>query len=70
MAKTMVLPSADKTRLAHFLLSKNILVANDLVWKLMVIPLCRGGSGMIFSGSGRAWALYFGLGLFWAWKLY
>jgi hypothetical protein len=25
---------------------------------------------MIFSGSGRAWALYFGLGLFWAWKLY
>jgi hypothetical protein len=37
--KTTVLPSADKTRLTHFTLSKNILVANGLVWQLMVTPL-------------------------------
>jgi hypothetical protein len=37
--KTMVLPSAEKTRLTHFILSKNILVANGLVWQLMATPL-------------------------------
>jgi hypothetical protein len=29
-----------------------------------------GGSGLIFWGSGRAWASYFRLGLFGAWKNY
>jgi hypothetical protein len=37
--KTMVLPSADKTRLTRFILSKKSLVANGLVWQLMVTPL-------------------------------
>jgi hypothetical protein len=37
--KMMLLPSADKARLTRFILSKNILVANDLVWQLMVKTL-------------------------------
>jgi hypothetical protein len=38
--KTMVLPSAEKTSLTRFVLSKKIfLVANGLVWQLMVTPL-------------------------------
>jgi hypothetical protein len=43
--KTMVLPSAEKTSLTRFVLSKKIfLVANGLVWQLMVTPLwsCLG----------------------------
>jgi hypothetical protein len=36
--KTMVLPSAEKTSLTHFVLSKKI-AANGLVWQLMVTPL-------------------------------
>jgi hypothetical protein len=37
--KTMALPSADNTRLTRFILSKKNLVANGLVWQLMVTPL-------------------------------
>jgi hypothetical protein len=39
--KTMALPSADKTKLTGFILSKKkiFLVANGLVWQLMVTPL-------------------------------
>jgi hypothetical protein len=48
--KMMVLPSADKTRLTRFILSKKIfLVANSLVWQLMVTPLltCLGIQGKL-----------------------
>jgi hypothetical protein len=38
--KTMVLPSADKTRLTRFILSnKKFLADNSQVWQLMVTPL-------------------------------